>query len=171
MSKLPSSNKIKEFFKNLFAALFVILIIMIIGYFGGKEIEDWKDMDSQEKEWLEDMQRLEERLKRLEEQKTSSIEPTVEIKPAVMTNEDIIAKVCKENNVPVEDCLRVAWNESRYQNVRGTIDSRDRGVYQINSFYHPEIKDDCAFNVECSTLFFIKEYKSNRAHITWAKTF
>lgn len=169
MSKLPSSNKIKEFFKNLCAALFVILIIMLIGYCGGKELEDRKDMDIQKKEWQEDMQKLDERLKRLEEQKTSSIE----IKPAVieMTTEEIIAKICKENNVPVEDCLRVAWNESRYQNIRGTIDSRDRGVYQISSYWHPEITDDCAFDVQCSTLFFVKEYKAGKAHLTWAKTF
>ena len=29
--------------------------------------------------------------------------------------------------------------------------SRDRGVYQINSYFHPEVSDACAFGLACAT--------------------
>lgn len=175
MSNLPKL-KIKEFFKNLFALLFMLLLVMAAGYFAGKKIESvgnnrqsegWTAED--QAKWLEDMKNLEQRIKMLEE-KDKTGENTAEKKVALKT-EEIIAMVCSEAGVPVEDCLRVAWNESRYQNIRGKIDPRDRGVYQINSYWHPEISDDCAFDVACSTKFFISEYKKGKAHITWARTF
>lgn len=31
-----------------------------------------------------------------------------------------------------------------------------RGLWQINSCYHPEVSDQCAFNLQCSTAFSLK---------------
>lgn len=33
---------------------------------------------------------------------------------------------------------------------RGILDPRDRGILQINSFWHPEVSDQCAFDPACS---------------------
>jgi hypothetical protein len=34
--------------------------------------------------------------------------------------------------------------------IRGTVDPRDRGILQINSYYHPEVLDSCAFDPACA---------------------
>ena len=61
--------------------------------------------------------------------------------------------------------IAVGWAESRGNtNAVGVVaalrpdgsplpwhGSRDRGVYQINSYFHPEVSDACAFGLACST--------------------
>jgi Lysozyme like domain/Putative peptidoglycan binding domain len=61
--------------------------------------------------------------------------------------------------------VAVGWAESRGQtNAVGVVralrpdgtplpwhGSRDRGVYQINSYFHPTVSDACAFNLACAT--------------------
>lgn len=37
--------------------------------------------------------------------------------------------------------------------------SKDRGVFQWNDHYHPEMTDECAFDVECATRAFCKAVK------------
>src|SRR5260221_6998634 len=34
--------------------------------------------------------------------------------------------------------------------IRGGQDPRDRGVLQINSYWHPEVSDSCAFDPACA---------------------
>lgn len=34
--------------------------------------------------------------------------------------------------------------------IRGKSDPRDRGIVQINSYWHPEVSDACAFNPQCA---------------------
>ena len=34
-------------------------------------------------------------------------------------------------------------------------DSKDRGIFQINDYWHAEVSDECAYDVRCSTLFTI----------------
>jgi hypothetical protein len=34
--------------------------------------------------------------------------------------------------------------------IRGRTDNRDRGILQINSYWHPEVSDACAFNGACA---------------------
>ena len=61
--------------------------------------------------------------------------------------------------------IAVGWAESRGNtNAVGVVTalrpdgtplpwhgSRDRGVYQINSYFHPEVSDACAFGLACAT--------------------
>ena len=61
--------------------------------------------------------------------------------------------------------IAVGWAESRGNtNAVGVVTalrpdgsplpwhgSRDRGVYQINSYFHPEVSDACAFSLACAT--------------------
>ena len=61
--------------------------------------------------------------------------------------------------------IAVGWAESRGNtNAVGVVTalrpdgtplpwhgSRDRGVYQINSYFHPEVTDACAFSLPCAT--------------------
>jgi hypothetical protein len=35
-------------------------------------------------------------------------------------------------------------------------ETTSRGTWQINSCYHPEVSDQCAFNLQCSTAFSLK---------------
>lgn len=64
--------------------------------------------------------------------------------------------------------VRVALCESSLnpkamlQNRTGSI---DRGLFQWNDFYHPEVSDKCAFNIECSTARFCQAVKSG--NISW----
>lgn len=47
--------------------------------------------------------------------------------------------------------VAIALAESGGQSsIRGKTDPRDRGVLQINSFWHSEVSDNCAFDVACS---------------------
>ncbi|GAH79712.1 unnamed protein product, partial [marine sediment metagenome] len=46
-------------------------------------------------------------------------------------------------------------------NVTGSI---DRGLFQWNDYYHPEILNDCAFNIECSTRAFCKAVKAGNLY-------
>jgi len=45
--------------------------------------------------------------------------------------------------------------------------SKDRGIYQWNDFYHPEITDEMAFNPETATDLFLKAV--NQGHLNWWK--
>lgn len=65
-----------------------------------------------------------------------------------------IRQLAKDNNFQWEDYLiRLAYceNDTLTPGRRGDIDPRDRGVFQINSFWHPEVSDECAFDVKCAT--------------------
>jgi hypothetical protein len=57
--------------------------------------------------------------------------------------------------------VRIAKCESSLRpEVRGKVDNRDRGLFQINSHYNPQVSDKCAFDIECSTLFTLKEIRA-----------
>jgi len=50
--------------------------------------------------------------------------------------------------------LRLAECESRFDPFAVNNNGRhgvDRGVFQINDKYHPEVSNECAFSVECAT--------------------
>jgi len=76
---------------------------------------------------------------------------------------DIIEVVCAEEDVDPRIAIAVAECESglnpnaRRVNRNGTI---DRGVFQWNDFYHPEVSDLCAYDVRCATKHFCRAYKS-----------
>lgn len=41
---------------------------------------------------------------------------------------------------------------------------KDRGIFQINNFFHPEVSDECADNLECSTKWTMWMINSGRQH-------
>ena len=72
----------------------------------------------------------------------------------------------QENFDDVEWLISISECESNFDPlIRGRIDSRDRGLFQINSFWHPDVSDECAFSIECSTLFTIDAY--NNGYQDW----
>lgn len=97
----------------------------------------------------------------LAKQETISI-PTVEI------TESLIRKIAKEEGIDPDLAVKVAKCESglnwKALNVN-TDGSRDRGLYQINDKYHPEITDDMAFNPMIATQFFCKAFKAG--NLSW----
>lgn len=54
-------------------------------------------------------------------------------------------------------------------NVRGSVDPRDRGLWQINSTYHPEVTDAVAFDPIASTFWVARQWANGNA--TWWKCF
>ena len=42
------------------------------------------------------------------------------------------------------------------------VNSYDRGFYQINSYWHSEVPDHCAFDLECSTIWANNMIKSGQ---------
>ncbi len=71
------------------------------------------------------------------------------------TTEQVRAEIINQSqiyNLNVDMMLWVSYCESQFNpSVRGRVDSRDRGLWQINSYYHPEVSDECAFDYKCST--------------------
>ena len=49
-------------------------------------------------------------------------------------------------------------------NRNGTV---DRGLWQINNKYHPEVSDECAYNVGCATKEAARIYKQRGCN-EWA---
>jgi len=43
--------------------------------------------------------------------------------------------------------------------------SIDRGVFQINNYWHKNISDECAYNVRCSTEYTIKLINEGKQHL------
>lgn len=87
---------------------------------------------------------------------------------AKKTIEQIIRNIATEECVDVELAVRVAKCESslnpnaRNVNKTGSI---DRGLYQWNNLYHPEISDEIAYNPELATRAFCKAVKSG--NLSW----
>jgi hypothetical protein len=94
-----------------------------------------------------------------------------EIKPAKeeLLIAERIVMICKENGLTKDEDIKWVlgklWNESRWDqyaigvNKGGTI---DRGIAQINNHYHPEISNECAFDLKCSLEFVIKYRKDGK---------
>ena len=83
-------------------------------------------------------------------------------------NETLIRKVAKEELVDPDLAVRVAKCESsldekaKHINTDGSV---DRGLYQINNKYHPEVLDEEAYNPILATKFFCKAFKEG--HLDW----
>lgn len=81
---------------------------------------------------------------------------------------ELIRKIAKDYGVDPKLALKVAECESGLdptatnRNPNGTI---DRGLFQWNDYWHPEITNDCAFNVICSTIAFCEAVK--KGHLDW----
>jgi hypothetical protein len=82
--------------------------------------------------------------------------------------ETLIRKIAKDEGVDEELAVKVAKCESSLNNqaVNTNKDgSRDRGLYQINDRWHPEVTDAQAFDAVFSINFFCKAVKEN--HLDW----
>lgn len=83
-------------------------------------------------------------------------------------NETIIRKIAIQKDVDPELAVRVARCESSldekaiHLNTNGSL---DRGLYQINSIWHPEVSEAEAFNPIFATHFFCKAFK--KGHLDW----
>ena len=69
--------------------------------------------------------------------------------------EESIRAIALEKNFKWTDWLvRLAMCESTL-NPDATLDNGhyglDRGLFQINNKYHPEVSDECAFDIKCAT--------------------
>lgn len=83
-------------------------------------------------------------------------------------NEQIIRKIAQEQGVDPELAVRVAKCESSLNDKAintNSEGSRDRGLFQINDKYHPEISDAEAFNPILATEFFCKAFKAG--NLSW----
>lgn len=81
---------------------------------------------------------------------------------------ELIRRIAKEEGVDPELAYKVAKCESSLNlDARGInkTGSVDRGVFQWNDKYHPEISDDCAYDVECATRAFCKAV--SEGHLSW----
>lgn len=82
--------------------------------------------------------------------------------------ENTIRTIAKVECVDAELAVAVAKCESGLNPAAvntNTDGSRDRGLYQINEKYHPEVTDAQAFDIIFSTQFFCKAFKAG--HISW----
>lgn len=80
----------------------------------------------------------------------------------------LIEKIAKKNKVDVKLALAVAEAESSF-NATATHtngdNSIDRGIYQINSKWHPEVTEAQAFDPEFATQFFCDAVKAG--NLSW----
>jgi len=81
---------------------------------------------------------------------------------------ELIKRIAIEYGVDPDKAVKVAEKESSLNPncVHKNNDRRkttDRGLFQINSFWHSEIPDKCCYNPECATRFFCKRVKQGFA--------
>jgi len=91
-----------------------------------------------------------------------------EKKSETETIEQTIRRIAKEETVDPDLAVRIAKCESSLNPKRTNVnapDSIDRGIFQINSKWHPEVTEAQAFDVEFSTRFFCKAFKSG--NLSW----
>ncbi len=84
------------------------------------------------------------------------------------TTEEIVRRICDEEKVDPGLALRVARCESGLNKMAVNINeggSLDRGIFQINDKYHPEVTPAQAFDPEFSTHFFCKAFK--KGNLSW----
>jgi hypothetical protein len=92
----------------------------------------------------------------------------IEAKVSGESIEDRIKSKAKKMGVDPELAVRVAKAESGLKpNATNTNkdDSIDRGLYQINSKWHPEVSENQAFDIDFSINFFCQAVKNG--NISW----
>lgn len=82
--------------------------------------------------------------------------------------ESLIRSICKTECVDPDLAVRIAKCESSLNPMAKNInspDSIDRGLYQINSKYHPEVSESQAYDPEFSIHFFCEAVKNG--NLSW----
>jgi hypothetical protein len=88
--------------------------------------------------------------------------------PGEETIEEMIRRIAAEEGVDPDLAVRVALCESgldpkaKHLNPDGTI---DRGLYQWNDYWHPEVSDADAYDPEKATRLFCKAVREG--HLNW----
>lgn len=84
------------------------------------------------------------------------------------TIEQMITRIATKQGVDTKLAINVAKCESGLNPLAvnvNTTGSKDRGIYQWNDQYHPEITDEMAFNPEIATIKFCEAVKAG--NISW----
>lgn len=105
------------------------------------------------------------------QQYQKSIQPKPLIDKTNWQPEDYIMHYGRLYDVDVEFLLDLAFCESSL-NPKATqaypnSNMKDRGLFQINNYYHPDVSDQCAYDVECSTIWTIEKIRDGKAYL-WA---
>jgi hypothetical protein len=89
--------------------------------------------------------------------------------PQEKSIEQTIRKIAKEEGVDPDLAVRVAKCENAKLDPKAINvnkdGSKDRGLFQINDKWHPEVSDEQAFDPIFSTRFFCKAFKEG--HLNW----
>jgi len=87
--------------------------------------------------------------------------------PPVEEIKRYIVETARKYGVSEKLALAVAQAESGFNpfaiNIN-SLDSIDRGLYQWNDKYHPEVTDEMAFNYKIATELFCKAVKNGKLH-------
>lgn len=91
--------------------------------------------------------------------------------PTPLSVEEQIRQIAEEHNFQWIDYLvRLAHCESRLDpyalNNNGQY-GIDRGLFQINNKYHPEVNNSCAFDIRCATEWTMEMINNGEQH-QWA---
>jgi hypothetical protein len=93
---------------------------------------------------------------------------TIEENSQSETIEEKIRRIAKDEMVDADLAVRVAKCESSLNTKAQNTDmdgSIDRGLYQINSKWHPEVTADQAYDADFSIRFFCKAFKAG--NLSW----
>lgn len=96
----------------------------------------------------------------------ASVQTSATIEEPVWTQMDRIAEAYEFDRDLMHSLV---WCESRYNPLavgynKGSV---DRGLWQINSYWHREVSDECAFDVFCSSVWAMTYIKAHGAN-EWA---
>jgi len=109
-------------------------------------------------------------------------EPSQEIQPTptpILSEKELILKEIKDVfGEHSEEAMRILTDpechENLYLDPKAVNDNQvwggvgvDKGLYQINSFYHPEVSDECAFNYKCNIAYAYKLFKARGNFSAW----
>ena len=142
--KLPKEETSKD---GLFALLFLVMgASLLIGCMSGVDAKEYNDVKITQKAVTEQSE---------DDNRYSNVEAE-------------IREIAGEENfqwtdylVRLADCESTlnptARNDNGYYGV-------DRGVFQINDYFHPEVSTECADNVECATKWTIDMINSGQQH-------
>jgi len=80
-----------------------------------------------------------------------------------------IAEIAIENGADADFMVKLAFCESTLTEdiTRTNTDRRkttDRGIFQINDYWHAEVADECAFDLDCATEWSAKWINKGKKH-------